>query len=741
MAAAAAAPRGAASFELSLTPLRDSDVEALCQERLAQFSGSQGTVVARIVREAQGNPFLALQLTALAHAKLERGDIDLEALSVEELVLRTSELLPDPARNLLSVLAIAGRPLAPQLALSAAAIERDGRSHIHALQGLRLLRTRHVAGVRLLEVYHDRVREAVQASLTSAQRSRVHDRLLRAVEASGRSDPGWMHELAMGAGQRVLALRYGKVAAELASARMAFERASELYARCVTLTDSREELAKLWEKLAWAHTRCRRGVKAAEAYRKASEYAEDPERVQFLRLAASHLLRSGRFEEGESLVRRVLAELQVDVPETTAGIYASIGWERARIAVYAATVKPQPSNVMPIELRRRAELYGFLAVETQNHDLLRAILFQTRAMRLAYQYGEPATLARGLCLTAGLSSMSGTAEAADRAESLLKQAEALMGSTDLNARFELLSTRAVCAIMAADTANAIKHAYEAEDVYETRSAGGEHGDYFYMFSVRALRIGALQSLGRHIVAAAELRESLALARATDNLAAILVFSYSQTMLEQVLDHCASSRARLDREREQLPRAGVGPLHVLHIASVLRAGSVTYDFDWALAALDGFWGDYLKSPIRHNAHFAYILHASRVWLALNRYAVKREQGDPEKLVRESLNWLASKAPEAVRPAICARFRARLALLRGDRRAAAELFRASVAAYTALGAQDDVARDQYVLGHLLDEDEGATLQVSALNALRELGFMEPAQDLRAYYPELFADTARR
>jgi eukaryotic-like serine/threonine-protein kinase len=270
--AASAAPL--LRFEVSLSPLRDSDIQRLCEQRLGASHAPPAAITERIVAEAKGDPFLALQLTALAQAKVDRGEVDLAALSVEELVVRTSALLAEPAQALLSVLAVAGRPLLPQLALATAGVLREGRSHIHALQGLRLVRTRIVDGVRLLEFYHDRVREAISASLTAAESTQLHARLLHAVESSGQSDPAWLHSLALGAGQRALALRYGQTAAQIASSSLAFERSAELYARCVTLTDEREELAVLWSKLGLALARCRRGAEAADAYLKSRRVCE-----------------------------------------------------------------------------------------------------------------------------------------------------------------------------------------------------------------------------------------------------------------------------------------------------------------------------------------------------------------------------------------------------------------------------------------------------------------------------------
>jgi hypothetical protein len=156
----------------------------------------------RIVCESQGSPFLTLQLAALAETKLARGDRDVDAISLDDLVVQIGAMLPIEAKNLLAVLAVAGRPMLPKLAMRAAGIQRDGRALVHALRGLNLVRTRDVGGERLLEVYHDRVRERVQSALSADERRSFHEGLLRALEWSGHADPDWLHSLALGAEQR-----------------------------------------------------------------------------------------------------------------------------------------------------------------------------------------------------------------------------------------------------------------------------------------------------------------------------------------------------------------------------------------------------------------------------------------------------------------------------------------------------------------------------------------------------------
>jgi eukaryotic-like serine/threonine-protein kinase len=725
----------AASFELDLTPMRDTDVEALCNRRLGSSLTPPPALVSRIVSESRGNAFLASHLAALAYAKLQRGEMDLEDVTVEELVLRTSELLPEPARELLSVLAIAGRPVVPQIALAAAEVERDGRSHIHALQGLRLVRMRDVDNVRLLEVYHDRVREAVHSSATEAQRKHVHERLLRVLEASGQSDPAWLHELACGAGQGVLALRYGILAAEIASSSLAFERAAELYAKCLALTDARDQLASLWFKLGLALARCRRGAQAAEAYLKASEYAPESRRISLLQHAASHLLRSGRYDEGEALVQGALRALNVELPRTRAGYYAAIAWEYTRVSLLSRTVKPRPPNAMPPEEALRSEYYAMLAIETQAYAPLRAALFQMRALRLAYQCGEPMTVARALCMSATIACLSGTKAAARRAREQLELAERFVEADDTpDVRVELLSARAVCAMLAGRTTDVLAPAYAADEIYETRSAGGEEGDYYYMFAVHTVRIAALQHLGKHSEASAELRSLLSHAIATDNRTALLQASFCTSIMEQVTERCAGTRARLERERTELPRGEVGILHVLHMAAAMRAAMMTGEFDWAFGIVEMFWSGYLDSTISHSAQLAYVLRSNRACLQLNQFVASGRQGDPDRLIAEDLRWLSKKAPEPYRAPSSARLRARLAYLRNDPRAAAQLFRESMEQQTELGAADEAARERYALGCVLGGDEGVRLKAEALTALRALGVVDPEADMCGYYPEL-------
>ncbi|HKP61631.1 MAG TPA: protein kinase [Polyangiales bacterium] len=721
-------------FELDLKPLRDSDVHALCSKRIGDSTSPAPHVIARIVRDSCGNPFLASQLAALARAKLDRGETDLAALSIKELVLHTSALLPPPAQELLRVLAVAGRPLAPRIVLEAADIGGASRAYIHELQSLRLVRTRYVARTTLLEIYHDGVRESVHAALTEAELQRVQASLLRALLREGQADAAWLHQLALAAGERKQALQYGLRAAQIASENLAFEQAAELYERCVQLADSEQETTKLWTQLALALAHCGRGIKAADAYLKASEHAAESERVTLLCLAASHLLRSGRFEEGEQLVKRVLAALEIRVPTSDAGLYAAIGWERARIAVLERVVRPREGVVIPPEELRIGTLYGNLALDTQCHMPLRATLFQTRATRMCFQYGESRTTARAYCMNAALAALSGGGAAAQRVSEMLARAEALI---DCDAQpqhaFELYAARASCAVFLGQLAQALEPALAAEELYATRGLGDDLGDYFYMFVVRAAYVSALQFLGRHNEAAVVVRRLIDEATAKNNRSAVLQTSLACTAVEQAEQGCRGSRARLDLEHQELP-ASTGVLHMLHLLAVMRAGCTTGEHDWALARHAELAPRLHASPLKHSAFFIYLLQFYHARLVLNAHVTSGAGGDPEPLVREHLQWLAKKSPLPFRKLAPLRIRARVALIRGDRALAKQLLLQSAQALEELGAADDAARERYALGFLTGGEDGEQRMAAAIAALSGMGMREPESDLRAYFPEL-------
>jgi hypothetical protein len=723
--------RRAHEHTISLLALTSNAVEALCAQRLGAHASKHAEVVARIVREAQGSPFLAFQLAALAEAKLARGD-GLDTLSVGELIEQMGSLLPEDARRLLATLAVAGRPMQPKLALRAAGVKHEGRSHLHALRGLNLVRTRDAAGERLVECYHDRVRESVQASLTADQRRQLHENLLRALEFSGQADADWLHSLALGAEQRDQALHYGILAAERANETLAFERAAELYDTCIQLSnDPGANGGELWSKFALALACCGRGARAADAYLEAAKHASGDAALTFTRFAASHLLRSGRFDEGELQVRRVLGAMNISVPETERAMIAALLWENGRLKLRGTGFVPRKEQDLPANLLAQLDMLDALSIETQSYDPLRSALFSARGLRLALDAGEPTRVVRALSSAAVMATASASADRARRSEELLGRAEKLarsLGGERVLAG--VYSARAVSAFLLGSMKDVIEPSYEAERLYRADS----HGlDYYRRFAAVSSRIGAFHILGEEKRFLSELRATLQEARDTDNAAAQLQMALNQTVAEEVEGQPELSIPRLDRQRGELPKLHFGTLHVLHLSAVMCAASSTREFEWADAYLRDVWPVYEQSMVRRNATLAFLVHTFRARLNLNRWAVLRGPYDPAALVRED-ERLISKFVLPSSKAQLLHVRARLAVLRGDKQQAVPLLRQGAEIFAAADRPCDAMRERYALGVLIGGTEGESIRSDAEKQLRASGYANPTRAVQAFYPEL-------
>jgi hypothetical protein len=727
-------PHPDAQRVIDLVPLGDEDARALSAQRLGELAPQRPDLVERVATESQGNPFLVSQLAALALARHARNELELSGLSIQHLIAQTRELVPPEAAAILNVLGVAGRPLAPRLLLRAADVKSEGRALLHALRGLRLIRARDVAGEQLVEVYHDRVREGVQASLGASERARLNARLFQVLEQDGQNDADWLHTLALGAGYHELALRHGVIAAERAKSALAFERAAELYRACLDLVEPDAAISGgLWLQLAHALARCRHGVRAGEAYLEAAKRGDPREVVELWRLAASHFLRSGDFARGEAIVREVLAALDLSLPESDAGVIAAIAWERTVLAVRGLRYRLRPEAEVPGELLHKVKLFGSLSIENQALDPLRATLLQARCLRWALEAGEPHRLARALCASATMACVSGSARAGRRSDDLLERA-AVIGN-ELNSdtvRGDVESARAVCGFLLGRPHQVLAASQEAERFFRADSRGDAIGDYYHRFTVLSVRIGALSMLGENLRARVELQSVLQEARATNNKSVLLHLTVVQAFGDEIQNQAAVSKPRLEEQRKLLPKGRFGPLHVMHMLAYLRIACSTHDYAWAEPFIAEDWPRWLRCPVRGSAFLSLLAHTSHARYLLNRHVIERQAGDPAALIRADLRALGGLPLQSWRIANQCRLRARLAYLGQQPTAAAELLRTGIAEMAASSVAE-AARDRYALGFALGGDEGAQLRSEADRFLRDSGTVDPMADMQAHYPE--------
>ena len=272
------------------------------------------TISEAVARESGGNPFFVWQLVQAVRA----GDTD---LTLDELIGRRVAALSDGQRRLLEVIAVAGRPLDPAVALLAAGVGDDGRNSLIDLQSTdaRLLRAG-PTGQNGIETYHDRIRETVVAHLTREARKNYHHRLAIAQESSRQADP------------EVLAVHYEGRAEEWGEGQPVRRSGrpsepmrlwpSSVLRSCIAERwacgrPARKGGGRLQHRLGDALANAGRSAEAAAAYPVAVAGASPGEALELQApRAAEQFYAPEHMEEGRDLNRLILQRVGLNYPET-----------------------------------------------------------------------------------------------------------------------------------------------------------------------------------------------------------------------------------------------------------------------------------------------------------------------------------------------------------------------------------------------------------------------------------------
>jgi eukaryotic-like serine/threonine-protein kinase len=195
-----------------------------------------------------------------------------------------------------------------------------------------LMRETEAAGQELVECYHDRIREAVAAALSS-ETAQVHYRSLAAGLASDReADAELISRCWEGAAEPAEAARHAVIAAGQASLTMAFDHAAALYRKALELgAPSGQEAALLMTRLGRALENGGRGAEAAVMYRRAAELCAGDASLELQRRAAEQWLATGHVDEGAALLRTVCSTLGVYFPLSPGSALLSLAWTGLRV--------------------------------------------------------------------------------------------------------------------------------------------------------------------------------------------------------------------------------------------------------------------------------------------------------------------------------------------------------------------------------------------------------------------------
>jgi eukaryotic-like serine/threonine-protein kinase len=384
-------------------------------DAIAKDAGGHPLFIHELVWDVQGGGLGPLSPPADAlsqedpHAVQEHAPLARQARSVETLIQRRVRQLPEPARRLLEVVAVAGHPLDLAVVFTAAQLPAAELRALALLRGERLIRTRTQADRDELEPYHDRIRETVVAHLSPATIQRYHRRLAFALEASARADPDTVAVHFQEGGELGKAGDYAVVAAEQASGALAFEAAVRCYRMALTLRSGETpEVQALRVRLSDTLTYAGRQAEAAEAYLTAADGADAHERLALQRRAATEFLASGHVRQGLAVLRTVLRTVGLTLPATPRRALLSLLSRRLQLRLRGLRFRPREASQIPASMLLRLDVCWSaaqgLAIITDN---ARAAALQARHLLLALRAGDTYRVCRALAVEAGYAAMAG----------------------------------------------------------------------------------------------------------------------------------------------------------------------------------------------------------------------------------------------------------------------------------------------------------------------------------------------
>lgn len=409
--------------QIVVEPLNKDEAGQLIRELVGSDSPAVDAVAESIVREARGNPFLIEQLSRYA---LTSDHSATSGISLAVMLDSALTQLPKGSRKFVEALAVAGRPINPDVAFQAAGLSGDELRLVGSLRASQFLRSG--GSDHTVELYHDRIRETLSIQLNPKRIKDIHRRLARAIEDCGVDDPEALFEHYLGAGERVRAATHAAKAARKAADALAFDRAAALFRRALELSPAAgKELVELKLELADSLVNAGRQAEAAQAYLEVSEATSANRSLYYKRLAAEQLLMGGYIKEGLELTRSVLKAIGFSFPGGPRRALLSLISKRIQIRLRGLSFVEREAHQIPEDELFRIDICWAVAAGLGAVDLVRGADFHGRHLLLALRAGEPFRVARAMAfetvqsVAPGGSSRARGLELAHRAQELAEK--------------------------------------------------------------------------------------------------------------------------------------------------------------------------------------------------------------------------------------------------------------------------------------------------------------------------------
>lgn len=377
--------------------LVDIEVGALphdeCVALARAVAGSEAEAEA-IARDAKGLPFFAVELARWSGREDARGGASTPR-SVDEVIDARAADVPEDARKLLEISALAGVPLTGSVLASAAGLFTDPLPHLRFLNARSLLRTSSLE-THEVETYHDRVREVVAGRIEPQQRRSLHARLGAVLAEVENVDPELVARHFTLGGQVRRARPFVVVAAARAAAALAFDHAVTLYQSAYDNAEADERGTASLE-LAEALVRAGRSAEAAPLFAaRAREAGTEIERTHARRRAAAEWLKCGLLDQGIDELREVLRGVGLRYPDSQAEAFVRAATRIVRIQSWDGHFTPRDEAQIGAEVLARVDAVRAAGIGFMLVDPLRGYGFLARFLLDARASGEPRRIAAGL---------------------------------------------------------------------------------------------------------------------------------------------------------------------------------------------------------------------------------------------------------------------------------------------------------------------------------------------------------
>lgn len=724
------APARDGARRIEVKPLPIEDAARLALSLMGRDDEETRARAAQIARESEGNPLFVEQL--VQHAALPGGPGEAgrpaesgASISLEGLIRARLSALPEDARRLLEVVAVAGRPLPQRVALEAADLEGGGRGAVAVLCMTRLARTRGSRHKDAIDIYHDRIRERAFADLEPAARARHHLRLATALEATEAAEPEELARHFHAAGELRKAGEHAIAAADRANAALAFDHAAELYRLAIECHPQRASALQL--KCAEALVNAGRCAEAAPLYLAAANGAPALDAIRLRGRAAEQLLVSGRVEGGIEVLRPSLRALGLGYPETPGRALVSVLASFAKLTVRGTGFVERRREELSEDEQARLEVCWGACKGLLSFDSIRAGSFLLQYVLLSFRAGDPEHVARALLHYGMMTVFEGTARAIRKGTELMDEAERIAQPlNNPSLRGNDLTCRGIAAVSVGRFQEGVDFLASGMDILKRHCRGVRWEISTCQTSTCSalLWLGSIKELGRR--APAWLREA---ERIGDVFSAVELDTYCAAVDIAACD-LEEARERLHRAVERWYRDAFTFQHwnalKLEIWADLHEGRPAV----ARARLLECWPALESSQMLRVRLFS----TDALLLRANVALACASGADAARRLREverDANALA-KLEREPSGAAADLVRAQLAEGRGDDNAALRAFDAAIAGFGASGLALHAACALRRKGELLGGDHGRALVARADAAMHAEEITDPARWAAIFAP---------